>query len=79
MYNCIAFYVIMVDLPVTGKLHTGGFWLTLFSDQHFIQKPTTTSTPAIMTNPHPPEGPEWYSLYYKLICLRKKCNVFFTT
>lgn len=61
----------MVDLPVTGKLHIGGLWLTLLSDQHFIQEPTTTSTPAIMTNSHPPEGAEWYSLYHKLICLKQ--------
>lgn len=61
----------IVDLPVTGKLHIGGLWLALLSDQHFIQEPTTTSTPAVVTNPHPPEVPEWYSLYHKLICLRQ--------
>lgn len=51
--------------------------LAVLSDNHFIQEPAAASTFAIMSNPHPADVPDGYSLNYKLIQLhiqRRKVN-----
>lgn len=51
--------------------------LAILSYNHFVQKPATASTFAVMSDSHPEDLPESYCLDYELIQLAMKEQAYF--